>query len=115
MIKYFVDVDSNNEIIGYYNDDVHSAIPATAVEISKADWQTALEINANTLENGALVYIEPPVQVMANVDILSLRKIAYQSESDPLFMEWQFDNTPESEQIWRDKVAEIKLRYPLST
>lgn len=46
--------------------------------------------------------------------ILALRKAAYISESDPLFMEWQFDKTPESEQVWRDKVAEIKLRYPLS-
>ncbi|MEY0971294.1 hypothetical protein ACFDTO_34045 [Microbacteriaceae bacterium 4G12] len=41
------------------------------------------------------------------------RKEAYRLESDPLFMEWQYDNTPESEQVWRDKVAEIKARYPL--
>lgn len=41
------------------------------------------------------------------------RKEAYRLESDPLFMEWQYDNTPESEQAWRDKVAEIKTRYPL--
>lgn len=42
-----------------------------------------------------------------------LRQTAYKSESDPLYMEWQFDQTAESEQAWRDKVAEIKLRYPL--
>jgi len=41
------------------------------------------------------------------------RQTAYKSESDPLYMEWQFDQTAESEQAWRDKVAEIKLRYPL--
>jgi hypothetical protein len=46
-------------------------------------------------------------------DILRLRKKAYIAESDPLYMEWQYDNTPESEQAWRDKVAEIKARYPL--
>ncbi|WP_261888073.1 hypothetical protein [Vibrio rhizosphaerae] len=41
------------------------------------------------------------------------RQGAYRLESDPLFMEWQYDKTPESEQVWRDKVAEIKARYPL--
>lgn len=43
------------------------------------------------------------------------RKAAYRAESDPLYMEWQYDQTPESEQHWRDKVVEIKLRYPVAT
>lgn len=38
---------------------------------------------------------------------------AYKEESDGLYMEWQFDQTPEAEQAWRDKVVEIKNRYPL--
>ncbi|HGS4817788.1 TPA: hypothetical protein ACMDRM_001683 [Vibrio cholerae] len=46
-------------------------------------------------------------------DVLSKRKLSYQKEADPLYLEWQYDNTPESEQAWRDKVAEIKARYPL--
>ncbi|HAV1510753.1 TPA: hypothetical protein JG810_004519 [Vibrio parahaemolyticus] len=41
------------------------------------------------------------------------RRKAYLVESDPLYMEWQYDQTPEKEQAWRDKVAEIKARYPL--
>ncbi|WP_419147513.1 hypothetical protein [Pseudoalteromonas 'SMAR'] len=38
---------------------------------------------------------------------------AYRAESDPLFMEFQYDKTPESEKVWRDKVDEIKSRYPI--
>ncbi|MAD74995.1 MAG: hypothetical protein CML20_09430 [Rheinheimera sp.] len=41
------------------------------------------------------------------------REAAYKRESDPLYMEAQFDGTPESLAMWRDKVAEIKARYPL--
>ncbi|MGI2152565.1 hypothetical protein ACROAK_06760 [Shewanella oncorhynchi] len=41
------------------------------------------------------------------------RKEAYIKESDPLFIEWKYDKTPESEQIWRNKVLEIKARYPI--
>ncbi|WP_345861232.1 hypothetical protein [Shewanella algae] len=47
------------------------------------------------------------------LDVEGRRRVAYAAESDPLYMEWQYDNTPESEQAWRDKVAEIKARYPL--
>lgn len=43
----------------------------------------------------------------------TLRRAAYAAESDPLYMEWQYDQTVASEQVWRDKVAEIKTRYPL--
>lgn len=42
------------------------------------------------------------------------RQEAYRAESDPLYMEWQYDQTAEAEQAWRNKVQEIKSRYPLS-
>ncbi|WP_461606592.1 hypothetical protein [Aeromonas rivipollensis] len=45
---------------------------------------------------------------------LAMRQRAYETESDPLFLEWQYDKTPEAEVRWRDKVAEIKARYPVS-
>lgn len=44
----------------------------------------------------------------------SKRKAAYINESDPLFIEWQFDKAPESERAWRDKVLEIKARHPIN-
>ena len=46
-------------------------------------------------------------------EVMNKRKAAYRRESDPLFMEWQFDGTPESEALWKRKVEEIKARYPL--
>lgn len=44
---------------------------------------------------------------------LAMRQRAYELESDPLFLEWQYDKTPLAEVRWRDKVTEIKLRYPV--
>ncbi|HAS6505786.1 TPA: hypothetical protein GRR52_23690 [Vibrio parahaemolyticus] len=46
-------------------------------------------------------------------NVSEARRKAYLVESDPLYMEWQYDQTAEKEQAWRDKVAEIKARYPL--
>ena len=45
--------------------------------------------------------------------VIERRKTAYKEEADPLYLEWQYDGTAEKEQAWRDKVAEIKARYPL--
>ena len=44
---------------------------------------------------------------------LARRKRRYETESDPLYMEWQYDKTQESEQVWRDKVSEIKAQLPI--
>ncbi|AZE59635.1 MULTISPECIES: hypothetical protein [Pseudomonas] len=45
--------------------------------------------------------------------VISARRTLYVAEADPLFLEWQYDETPEKEKAWRDKVAEIKALYPL--
>lgn len=70
-------------------------------------YMLSLGMNAEQMES---VLKQKAFEFSQNVNI---RKTAYKAESDPLYMEWQFDQTAESEQAWRDKVAEIKLRYPL--
>ncbi|MGE1154956.1 hypothetical protein [Pseudomonas kitaguniensis] len=45
--------------------------------------------------------------------VIAARRTFYMTEADPLFLEWQYDETPEKEKAWRDKVAEIKALYPL--
>ncbi len=57
------------------------------------------------------VLAQQAFEVSQNLD---KRAATYREESDPLYMEWQYDQTPESEAIWRNKVLEIKHRYPLS-
>lgn len=43
-------------------------------------------------------------------EVKALRLYAYQTESDPIFFEWQRgENT---EEAWKDKLAEIQARYP---
>jgi len=58
--------------------------------------------------------IEDEIVLLVREGVLLSRSSAYKAESDPLYMEWQFDQTTESEQAWRDKVTEIKARYPLA-
>ncbi|WP_367971710.1 hypothetical protein RJD38_21905 (plasmid) [Vibrio scophthalmi] len=50
---------------------------------------------------------------------VGLRAKAYKRESDPLYIEWQYEletanpKADDFKQKWMDKVAEIKARYPL--
>lgn len=52
-------------------------------------------------------------RVAKSVAVGVVRRALYVAEADPLFLEWQYDETPEKEKAWRDKVAEIKALYPL--
>lgn len=51
------------------------------------------------------------VQYEINVEAVNAQRLtAYQNESDPIFFEYQRgENT---EQAWKDKIAEIQARYP---
>jgi hypothetical protein len=71
-------------------------------------YMLALGMNAEQMES---VLNQKAFELSQNVN---KRQASYKSESDPLYMEWQFDQTTESEQAWRDKVTEIKARYPLA-
>jgi len=62
---------------------------------------------------GLLSEYQAAVKEEQKKEVESNRRTAYLSESDPLYMEWQYDQTAKKEQTWRDKVAEIKARYPL--
>lgn len=43
----------------------------------------------------------------------AIRQAAYQLESDPLFFKYQRSEDNVTKQVWLDKVAEIRERYPL--
>ncbi|HDM8044319.1 TPA: hypothetical protein P0E04_002474 [Vibrio campbellii] len=64
-------------------------------------------------EEEAMVCLAAEQEKQQLEEVMNKRKAAYRRESDPLFMEWQFDGTPESEALWKRKVEEIKARYPL--
>jgi hypothetical protein len=71
--------------------------------------------------NDVLILDDGQWRVRKNVDdyddllaaALANRVEAYKAESDPLYIEWQYDQSEGGEVLWREKVARIKERYPL--
>jgi len=71
------------------------------------------QVESFLLTNGFALPLSELELIYTKDEVINVRSKAYKTQSDPLYMEWQFDKTAEKEKIWRDKVAEIKARYPL--
>lgn len=44
-----------NEILGFYDDEIHESIPEPNIKISDDEWQEALYKGANFIEGGKLI------------------------------------------------------------
>ena len=47
----YAHIDSNNKLLGWYSDDVHSAIPTPNVVVTDEQWQTSLDNNYNSINS----------------------------------------------------------------
>ena len=96
-------------VIGY---SPKESMTKGVIEHSSADINThKVDLITFDVIEGDFTHVPTSSEILSS--LLSLRKQAYQEEADPLYMEWKYDQTPVSEQTWRDKVAEIKVRIPL--
>ena len=50
-----------NEILGYYDDNIHTNIPEPNIKISDEAWQEALAIGANSIKDDKMIYVEPKI------------------------------------------------------
>ncbi|HGF3775506.1 TPA: hypothetical protein ACF37B_004442 [Vibrio parahaemolyticus] len=105
---------------GRYYPESYIDIPRDSIEVeveSYPDFDLYLYLNGEFVLRANYEAIQAEknnIALQYNIEKnVERRQEAYRSESDPLYMEWQYDQTPEKEQAWRDKVAEIKARYPL--
>lgn len=75
-----------------------------------APYQKLVE-NEPVIADG-VCYISFRVEHKSDEEIFRLRQRAYQTESDPLYMEWLYDQTDEKYAEWKSRVQQIKARYP---
>lgn len=101
----------------FYDETIHTDIPPDAVEITKEEHQALFEGQSQGFiidwdEDGYAFLKEPAPLTVEELDaaVLANRQAAYTAEADPLFYEFQRKEI--TKQVWLDKIAEIKLRYP---
>ena len=81
-----------------------------AIRLDESSYSTLINMGYPELE--AKEMVESAIKNTQNDFVIEQRLQAYKREADPLYIEAQFDGTQEAMQKWRDKIAEIKARYP---
>ncbi|WP_103578819.1 hypothetical protein [Campylobacter concisus] len=64
-MKYANYDKETNEILGYYDDEIHESIPEPNIKISDEAWQEALAIGANSIKDGKMIYVSPKIDEKA--------------------------------------------------
>ena len=107
------------KVLGFYSSSFPKNIkePNAVITMENIEQYNANQNTHVKLLNGSFDSFHTIEEVLTASEkkeiTISKRKQAYREESDPLFLEWQYDGTAEAEQVWRDKVSEIKLRYSI--
>jgi len=87
--------------------------------MTRVDGEDTVDIWAkfqSKIKSGDVTLISPTEEDMqreARELVLASRSAAYKAQSDPLFIEAVYDGTDEAMAVWKNKVLEIKLKYPL--
>ena len=64
-MKYVNYDKETNRVLGYYDNEIHETIPEPSLKISDEEWQKALEISANFIQNGKLIKKEQEIDEKA--------------------------------------------------
>ena len=64
-MKYAYFNKATNEILGFYDDEIHETIPRPNIKISDDEWLEALAIGANTIKDGNMIYVQPKIDKKA--------------------------------------------------
>lgn len=87
--------------------------PVTPIDYPQVDYKKNVEEGTPELVDGVwnqVLNVTDKPQSEIDEITTSLRADAYRNESDPLFFKAQRGEI--EQQVWLDKVAEIKARYP---
>ena len=80
----YAHIDNNGQILGWYDDEIHSDIPEPNVQVSEEVWQNALDSSHNTIIGGVTSQVDYRTDEQKSSDIRLLRDQLLQSEVDPV-------------------------------
>jgi hypothetical protein len=108
---------SANSTRGFYDPEIHTTMPEDAIEMPDG---LHAELMAGQSEGKVITWGKKGLPYLAdrpapttdelNASAIAGREAAYRSEADPLY--FQFQRGDVEKQVWLDKIAEIKARFP---
>ena len=97
-------IDSNGQILGWYDDEIHTSIPSPNVQVSEEVWQNAINSMHNTIIDGVTSQVDHRSDEQKSSDARILRDLLLTSEVDPIVtnsLRWAELSSTEQQQ-WTD-------------
>lgn len=77
-------IDNNGQILGWYDDEIHTTIPEPNVQVSEEVWQNAINSTHNTIIDGVTSQVDHRSNEQKSSDTRLLRDHLLASEVDPI-------------------------------
>ena len=100
----YAHVDGSGQILGWYEDEIHSTIPEPNVQVSEEVWQNALDSSHNTIIDGVTSQVDHRSNEQKASDIRFARDELLVTEVDPIVtnpLRWAELSSTEQQQ-WTD-------------
>jgi hypothetical protein len=97
-------VDNNGQILGWYDQEIHTDIPEPNVEVSEEVWQNAIDSSHNTIINGVTSQVDYRSAEQKASDTRFYRNELLVREVDPVVtnpLRWAELSSTE-QQAWAD-------------
>jgi hypothetical protein len=80
----YAHIDNNGQILGWYEDEIHSDIPEPNVQVSEEVWQNALDSSHNTIIGGVTSQVDYRTDEQKADNIRMFRNELLVREVDPV-------------------------------
>lgn len=100
----YAHIDTNGQILGWYESEVHDSIPEPNVQVSDSVWQNALDSSHNTIIDGVTSQQDHRTEAQKTIDYRKYRDELLEMEVDPIVtnpLRWA-DLSAEKQQEWTD-------------
>ena len=100
----YAHVDNNGQILGWYDQEIHTDIPEPNVEVSEEVWQNSINHSHNTIIDGVTSQVDHRSTEQKASDARMYRDQLLQAEVDPVVtnpLRWAELSSTE-QQAWAD-------------
>ena len=100
----YAHIDDNGQILGWYDQEIHTDIPEPNVEVSEEVWQNAIDSSHNTIIDGVTSQVDHRSAEQKAQSIRTMRDQLLISEVDPIVtnpLRWAELSSTE-QQAWAD-------------
>jgi hypothetical protein len=100
----YAHIDTNGQILGWYESDIHDTIPEPNVQVSDSVWQNALDSSHNTIIDGVTSQVDHRTDEQKAEGARVFRDELLVTEVDPIVtnpLRWN-DLSTEKQQEWTD-------------